>query len=82
MRSRRTLPRRFSERGYETTAFTANPWTPWYVNFDRDFDHFEDFVYVNLANGLVDGGLDQRNVVTDGVTTLLNWYQRQDTFVD
>lgn len=67
---------------YKTAAFTANPWTSRDVNVDRDFDHFEDFVDVNLANGLVDGGSDQRNVVTDGVTTLFNWYQRQDTFVD
>lgn len=82
MRSRRTLPQRFSEMGYETAAFTANPWTSRYFNFDRDFDHFEDFMDENLANGLVDGGSDQRNLVTDGVAKLLNWYQGQDMFMD
>jgi arylsulfatase len=44
MRARRTIPERLSELGYETGAFTANPWTSRYFGFDQGFDHFEDFI--------------------------------------
>lgn len=82
MRARRTLPQRFQELGYETGAFTANPWTSRYFGFDHDFDHFEDFMDENLADGFVDGGADQRGLVSDLLAQLLNWYQGQDMFMD
>lgn len=44
LRARETLPERFVEMGYETAAFTANPWTSRQFGFDRGFDHFEDFL--------------------------------------
>jgi arylsulfatase len=82
MRIRRTLPQRFGEMGYETGAFTANPWTSRYFDFDRDFDHFEDFMDESLSDGLVDGGADRRGLVGDLAAQLANWYQGQDMFMD
>lgn len=81
MRARRTLPQRFRDRGYETAAFTANPWTSRFFNFDRDFDHFEDFMDENLSSGLVEQGAQERGFVGDVTAQLLNWYQGQDMFM-
>ncbi|MFC6810938.1 sulfatase [Natrialbaceae archaeon GCM10025810] len=81
MRARRTLPQRFQEMGYETAAFTANPWTSRFFNYDRDFDRFEDFMDESLSSGFVEGGADERNVVTDVVALATNWYQGQDMFM-
>lgn len=81
METSRTLPGRFAERGYETAAFTANPWTSRYFGFDLDFDHFEDFMDENLSSGLVEGGSDKRGLATDLLAQLLNWYQGQDMFM-
>ena len=39
-----TLPERFADAGYETAAFSANPWTSRQFGFDRGFDRFEDFL--------------------------------------
>jgi len=44
MRAHTSLPERFAEAGYETAAFTANPWTSRQFGFDGGFDHFEDFL--------------------------------------
>ncbi|QSW97914.1 sulfatase [Haloterrigena alkaliphila] len=82
MRARRTLPHRFDELGYETAAFTANPWTSRYFGFDGDFNHFEDFMDESLADGLVAQGGDQRGFVGDAAAQLLNWVQGQDMFMD
>lgn len=81
MRARRTLPQRFKDLGYETAAFTANPWTSRYFNFDRNFDHFEDFMDENLSSGFVKDGADKRGLVSDLAAQLLNWYQGQDMFM-
>lgn len=81
MRTRRTLPQRFAELGYETAGFTANPWTSRYFNFDRDFDHFEDTMDENLASGLNERG-STRGVGRDLAANLLNWIQGQDMFMD
>ncbi|WP_435361993.1 sulfatase-like hydrolase/transferase [Haloarchaeobius sp. DFWS5] len=43
LRARGTIAERLSRLGYETAAFTANPWTSREFGFDRGFDHFEDF---------------------------------------
>jgi arylsulfatase len=44
MRAHTSLPERFADAGYETAAFTANPWTSRQFGFDAGFDHFEDFL--------------------------------------
>ncbi|MBZ6495385.1 sulfatase-like hydrolase/transferase [Natrinema longum] len=82
MRTRRSLPQRFGELGYETAAFTANPWTSRYFDFDHDFDHFEDFMEQSLSAGFVDGGADQRGLIGDVAAQLANWYQGQDMFMN
>ncbi len=80
MRTRRTLPQTFREMGYETAGFTANPWTSRFFAYDRDFDHFEDFMDDNLSSGFVKKG-GYRNVVTDAFVQALNWWQGQDMFM-
>jgi arylsulfatase len=57
-----TLAERFADRGYETAAFTANPWTSRGFGFDAGFDHFEDF----LAGAESDGdGTDGTSETAD-----------------
>jgi len=42
--ARETIAERFSRLGYETGAFTTNPWASRQYGFDAGFDHFEDFL--------------------------------------
>jgi len=44
MRRRETIAERFSNAGYQTAAFTPNPFTSRHFGFDSGFDHFEDFL--------------------------------------
>ncbi|MDZ7729904.1 MAG: sulfatase [Natrialbaceae archaeon] len=81
MQARRTIANRFNEQGYTTGAFTANPWTSRYFNYDSGFDHFEDFMDESLSSGLVAGGSDKRGVVGEVVSLVLNWYQGQNMFM-
>lgn len=37
-----TIAQRFSEMGYSTAAYTANPWTSRSTNFHRGFDRFQE----------------------------------------
>lgn len=39
-----TIAEWFDRRGYETGAFTTNPYTSATTNFARGFDHYEDFL--------------------------------------
>jgi arylsulfatase A-like enzyme len=43
LRTRGSIPELFAAAGYETAAFTANPWTSRRYGYDTGFDHFEDF---------------------------------------
>ncbi|SFB92948.1 arylsulfatase [Halobiforma haloterrestris] len=80
MQTRRTLPERFRELGYETAGFTANPWTSRYFDFDRNFDHFVDTMDENATSDLMD---DRRGggVANLVVAPILNWWQGQDMFM-
>lgn len=86
MRARDTIPERLSRRGYETAAFTTNPWTSQRFGFDAGFDHFEDFVDVDHAEGRLEHLLERAGVVNDGSTPLdavellLNWHRETDMF--
>lgn len=54
MRIRSTIPKRLQERGYTTIGFTPNPYTSRHYNFDKGFDHFEDFLDSEARNGCSD----------------------------
>lgn len=41
---RETVAERFAARGYDTAAFTTNPYTGRHSNFARGFERFEDFL--------------------------------------
>lgn len=81
LRARDTLAERFSRRGYETGAFTANPWSSRYYGFDRGFDQFEDFMDEDMAGGLIESGVSRRSATLGAVTRALNWWQGQDMFM-
>ncbi|UPV76787.1 sulfatase (plasmid) [Halorussus limi] len=78
--ARDTVARRFSRMGYETAAFTANPWTSRYFGFDKGFDHFEDFMDDDASEGLLKGG-EQTNPVSSLAVKAINWWQGQDMFM-
>lgn len=79
--ARRTMAERLSEIGYETAAFTPNPFTSRYFGYDEGFDHFEDFldgsrdqIYQQLLKG-IDG-----SDYYIPVRILINWAQREEAF--
>ena len=80
MDARRSVAEEFSERGYETAAFTANPWTSRYFGFDDGFDHFEDFMDEDATSDVLEGGKRESTVGTVA-TNAVNWWQGQDMFM-
>ena len=86
MHARETIPERLSRRGYETAAFTTNPWTSRRYGFDEDFDHFEDFMDVESTGGTDGGFLEQVAKNDDGgasiksLQLLLDWRRQNDMF--
>lgn len=87
MRARETIPERLVHRGYETAAFTTNPWTSRRYGFDEGFDHFEDFMGSETTKkGPLEGYLDRLLTDEDGgsaikpVQLLLDWRQQNDMF--
>ncbi|MFC6835214.1 sulfatase [Halomarina ordinaria] len=80
VRARETLAQRLSRRGYTTAAFTANPWTSRYFDFDEGFDHFEDFMSDDASESFIRDGAP-RNAVAAVLVQALNWWQGQDMFM-
>ena len=87
MRARETIPERLRKRGYETAAFTTNPWTSRRYGFDEGFDYFEDFMSVDTStSGLIDGFVDQLAVDDNGgaiikpLQLLQDWRRQNDMF--
>jgi len=72
MRAHTSLPERFADAGYETAAFTANPWTSRQFGFDAGFDHFEDFLDGPADDGAPrdEAGADQEAADDEGESTL------------
>jgi arylsulfatase len=81
MTSRETLSERLSRLGYETAAFTPNPFTSRHFGFGQGFDRFEDFMdestrgalYQRIFRGFLEGG---------GIASLarvaMNFWQREE----
>ncbi|MFO7899763.1 MAG: sulfatase-like hydrolase/transferase, partial [Planctomycetota bacterium] len=65
--------------GYETAAFTANPWTSRFYGYDRDFDSFEDFMAGDLSSRFIAEGKPRGPIAP--IVQLLNWWQGQDMFM-
>ncbi|GGN98138.1 sulfatase-like hydrolase/transferase [Haloarcula pellucida] len=80
MAARRSVAEEFSERGYETAAFTANPWTSRYFGFDEGFDRFEDFMENDASSDLLEGG-EQESTIGTLAMNAANWWQGQDMFM-
>jgi arylsulfatase A-like enzyme len=80
VRTRETLAERFSRMGYQTAAFTANPWTSRFFDFDAGFDHFQDFIDDELAEEAVETGA-RAGGMSELVSQLRNWWEGQDMFL-
>ncbi|MDG5776835.1 sulfatase [Haloarculaceae archaeon H-GB2-1] len=72
MQARETIPEKLSELGYETGAFTANPWTSRYFGFDEGFDHFEDFIDESETDDADDGD-ESDSTLGLGLRLLRGW---------
>lgn len=85
MRARETIPERLERRGYQTAAFTANPWTSRRYGFDEGFDHFEDFMQGGTSpDGLIERFLESvasgGSSMTEPLSLLLDWHYQSDMF--
>ncbi|SEU03602.1 sulfatase [Natrinema hispanicum] len=86
MRARDTIPERLSRRGYETAAFTTNPWTSRQFGFDDGFDHFEDFMDVDRSPGQISQLLERVGIddkggpAVDALELVSNWRQEDNMF--
>lgn len=83
MLTRDTLADQFRRRGYSTGAFTPNPFTSRFFNFDEGFDSFEDFmdsrwggqVYDRIFRRFLSG-----NEVASFGRVLLNRINKEEVF--
>lgn len=76
MAARTSVAQQFSRLGYQTAAFTANPWTSRAFGFDDGFDHFEDF--------FDDSGATDADASNSGrifLETVRDWWRGQDMFL-
>lgn len=86
LRTRETIPERLARRGYETAAFTTNPWTSRRYGFDAGFDHFEDFMDVETSENdrlgqiLERVATDDGSAATESLEYLLDWRRQNDMF--
>ena len=81
IRARDTIAERFKRMGYETAAFTANPWTSRSFGFDEGFDHFEDFMENEVPNRFRDGDGGDSGVLQETATRLVDWWEGQEMFM-
>jgi arylsulfatase len=82
MAARDSLAERLSRRGYETAAFTPNPFTSRYFGYGAGFDHYRDFLegsrqslYEQFLHGTLRGSRFYMPV-----RVALNWVGREEAF--
>jgi len=83
MEARDTLPEKLQRLGYETAAFTPNPFTSRHFGFDQGFDHFQDFMdesnrgtlYQKVFNGFL-----EESGLSSMARVLMNFWQREEVF--
>lgn len=80
MSARKTLAERFKEMGYETGAFTSNPWTSRFFHFNQGFDHFEDFMEETSSNRFSPDE-DSSGSLRSGLGRMLDWWRGQEMFM-
>lgn len=81
MSARESLAERLSEMGYETGAFTSNPWTSRFFDFDHGFDHFEDFMDTDSTSEQYENIFDGGNSTPLYLMRLLkSWRDGQNMF--
>jgi len=74
-----TLAEQFARRGYQTGAFSTNPWISEHYDFDRGFDDFEDFLDA-------DADEDAPNLRGESISErvhghLQDWWSNSDVFI-
>lgn len=84
MNARDTLAEKLSRRGYTTGAFTPNPFTSRYFDFDQGFDHFEDFMGESRTRGSIYEGIFEDYVresdLASALRPVFNLLQREEAF--
>jgi len=83
MEARDTVPEKMKRMGYETAAFTPNPFTSHHFGFNQGFEHFEDFMdeshrgelYQKIFSGFLNG-----NNKASLIRALLNFWAREEVF--
>lgn len=83
MEARETLPERMQRLGYETAAFTPNPFTSRHFGFDQGFDHFQDFmdesnrgtIYQKVFQGFL-----EESGLSSMARVFMNFWQREEVF--
>lgn len=80
LKSAVTLPQRFKEMGYQTAAFTTNPWASRFFGYADDFDYFEDFMDDSLTSKSVEAK-KRGGKLRDASKQLLNWWQGQHMYM-
>lgn len=82
MQARSSLAERLSDIGYQTAAFTPNPFTSRYFGYGSGFDHYQDFlegsrgsIYEQFFEGMLSG-----SQLYMPIRILLNWIQREEAF--
>lgn len=75
-----TIPERLSEQGYTTAAFTPNPYTSRYFDYDQLFDYFEDFMDEDRSRLLFERLLEGGSTIDTATRMLVSSIQRQNVF--
>jgi arylsulfatase len=77
MEARDTLPEKMQRLGYDTAAFTPNPFTSRHFGFDQGFDHFQDFMNESVRGRLYqkvfNGFLKEENILSIARVPLNFW---------
>jgi arylsulfatase len=67
--------------GYNTAAFTANPWASRYFGFDVGFDQFEDFFDDTGSNSLFSEAISESSLLIEVARNVNDWLKGQNMFM-
>ena len=81
MRTRQTIAEQFASAGYQTAAFTPNPFTSRHFGFQQGFDYFEDFLD-GSRHHLYDRLFSNRGTMPGylPLRVFLNWVKQEEAF--
>jgi arylsulfatase len=75
-----TIAEALSRQGYETAAFTPNPYTSRYFGYERGFDHFRDFIDEDRSSAVFKRILGGGSTPAVAVRLLMSALQRENVF--